>query len=826
MYIDGFGPPVRLDRDTELTGKHHGGGVCLYINPRWCKTVVVREELCNPDIELLAVSLRPFYLPREFPQLFFILVYIHPRANATTATDHIKNVLDRLEQRSPDAPKFIMGDFNHCSIDKSFKGFYQYVNCTTRLGKTLDKCYGSVPDAYRAVSLPPLGSADHSTILLAPAYTPVVKRTERVNKDIKQWTPDSIDRLQGCFETTDWNTLTSCSTNISEQADTVAAYINFCVDNIIPSKKVTIFPNNKPWVTKDLKNILNKFTGSEAEKKEVNREVKRAINIAKLKYKNKVEQTFEKGNLRAAWQGIKNMAAVNSVSTSRKPIQVAGRSSTSLPNDLNSFYTRFEKDNSTQLESIISTLRPDDSGLIINTSEVVRALKRTKKNTAPGPDNICGRTLWHCAEQLGGVFQHLFQGSLTSSTVPAMWKNSTVIPIPKKGTTKVLNDLRPVALTSLVMKAMERIIKEHITMATGSMMDPLQFAYRAGRGVDGAKIFILNTIHQHLEIPKTTVRLLFADFSSAFNTMQPHILAEKLITRFHLNHQLTLWIIDFLTNRSQRVLVNHTLSDTLFTSTGSPQGCVLSPLLFILYTDNCRSTQPNCHFVKFADDTVLLSLLPSHIQHHSSALQDFILWCEKSCLELNISKTKDMIVTFSPKQRQLAEAVTTIIQQEPVEIVEVYKYLGTAFDNLLRFSSNTEEILKKCHQRQYLLRKLKSFGINKAILTTFYYAFIKNVITFSFTSWFHSITLQNRNRLLSVVKVCSKIIEQPVRTLTTLCDQQTIKIAHRIIQDPAHILSSEFEWLPSGRRLRCPGCRTQRRKASFVPRAVRLLNDS
>ena len=64
-----------------------------------------------------------------------------------------------------------------------------------------------------------------------------------------------------------------------------------------------------------------------------------------------------------------------------------------------------------------------------------------------------------------------------------------------------------------------------------------------------------------------------------------------------------------------------------------------------------------------------------------------------------------MIVTFSLKQRQMAEAVTTIIQEEPVEIVE--EYLGTLFDNRLRFSSNTEEILKKYHQRQYLLRKIK-----------------------------------------------------------------------------------------------------------------------
>lgn len=125
------------------------------------------------------------------------------------------------------------------------------------------------------------------------------------------------------------------------------------------------------------------------------------------------------------------------------------------------------------------------------------------------------------------MFQHLFQGSLNSSTVPAMWKNSIVIPIPKKGTTRALNDLRPVALTSLVMKAMERIIKEHITKASSSMMDPLQFAYQAGRGVDDAKIFILNTLHKHLEIPNTSARLLFADFSSAFNTMQPQILAES-----------------------------------------------------------------------------------------------------------------------------------------------------------------------------------------------------------------------------------------------------------------------------------------------------------
>lgn len=87
--------------------------------------------------------------------------------------------------------------------------------------------------------------------------------------------------------------------------DIVTSYISFCVDSIVPTKKVPIFPN-KPWVTKELKAILNKkkrlfYTGSEFEKKEVNREVKRAIKAAKLKYKSKITQTFTQGNLHAAW---------------------------------------------------------------------------------------------------------------------------------------------------------------------------------------------------------------------------------------------------------------------------------------------------------------------------------------------------------------------------------------------------------------------------------------------------------------------------------------------------------------------------------------------
>lgn len=83
--------------------------VCFYINPRWCSTIHVREKLCTPNIKLLAVLCCPFYLPREFPQLFPkpIFVYIHPRAKPTMVTGHIRTTLNKLEQLSPDYTQLI-----------------------------------------------------------------------------------------------------------------------------------------------------------------------------------------------------------------------------------------------------------------------------------------------------------------------------------------------------------------------------------------------------------------------------------------------------------------------------------------------------------------------------------------------------------------------------------------------------------------------------------------------------------------------------------------------------------------------------------------------
>ncbi|XP_039455156.1 uncharacterized protein LOC120433247 isoform X1 [Oreochromis aureus] len=238
LELKGFGSPIRLDRDPGATQKSQGGGVCLYINQKWCKNVTVRRQVCLPDIELLSVSLRPFYLPREFPQINVTVVYIHPKANPKNATDTISNVIHSLQSLSPEAPNIVLGDFNRCDLKKTLSSFYQYVNCSTRFNKTLDLCYGSIKGAYTSVAGPALGSSDHNTVHLLPVYKTVLRR-EKVRKHrIKVWSDDASLALQGCFDCTDWSVFIESCRDINELTDVVCSYISFCRDMIIPSKEL------------------------------------------------------------------------------------------------------------------------------------------------------------------------------------------------------------------------------------------------------------------------------------------------------------------------------------------------------------------------------------------------------------------------------------------------------------------------------------------------------------------------------------------------------------------------------------------------------------
>ena len=137
---------------------------------------------------------------------------------------------------------------------------------------------------------------------------------------------------------------------------------------------------------------------------------------------------------------------------------------------------------------------------------------------------------------------------------------------------------------------------------------------------------------------------------------------------------------------------------------------------------------------------------------------------------------------------------------EKVEVVENFKYLGTVIDNQLNFSDNVNLIYKKAQQRLYLLRKLRSFGVNKEILVNVYRSLIESILSYNIACWFGFIFSLDKNKLGRIVHLGEKITGERLISLNDLYLQSVKRKAIKLVKNDSHPLFDEFSLLPSGRR--------------------------
>jgi hypothetical protein len=367
------------------------------------------------------------------------------------------------------------------------------------------------------------------------------------------------------------------------------------------------------------------------------------------------------------------------------------------------------------------------------------------------------------------------------------------------------------------MKVMERLILRHLRAFTAHLTDPFQFAYQANRSVDDAVAMGLHLILQHLEIPRTYARMLFIDYSSAFNTIIPHKLFFKL-TDLNVPRSLCHWLLDFLLDRPQVVRLKNSLSASLILNTGTPQGCVLSPLLFTLFTNDCTSAHPSTHIIKFSDDTTIEGLISdSNENAYREEVQRVVDWCSENDLELNVIKTKEVVID---PRRKKDPILPLEINGQVVEQVSSFKFLGTTISEDLKWDSNTTSIIKKCQQRLHFLRQLRKFHMSQNIMAQFYRAVIESILSFSITVWYGSTTEREKQQLERIVQQASKIAGCDFPSVASLFGVRSGRKARNIIRDPSHPANHLFETLPSGKRYRALKAKTSRFRSSFFPHAV------
>ncbi len=294
--------------------------------------------------------------------------------------------------------------------------------------------------------------------------------------------------------------------------------------------------------------------------------------------------------------------------------------------------------------------------------------------------------------------------------------------------------------------------------------------------------------------------MLFVDYSSVFNTIVPATLVAKLQT-LGLNRSLCSWILDFLTGRSQVVRMGNNTSSPLILNTGAPQGCVLSPLLYSLYTHDCTATHSSNVIVKF-DDTMVIGLITNNDETaYREEVSTLTKWCQENHLSLNIDKTKELVVDF---RRQSREHTPITIDKTPVERVSSFKFLGVHI---------TED-----------LTRLRKFGTSPRILRSFYTCTVESILTGCITAWFGNSTAGNRRALQRVVRTARHIVGGELPSLQDIYTRRCTRKAWRIIRDSSHPYHRLLSLLPSGRRFRSIRSRTSRLRDSFFPQAIRLMN--
>ncbi len=813
----------RADRDSSLSGKTRGGGLCVYINKEWCNNAAVLSKHCSSLVEFMVVKCRPFYLPREFTAIVIVAVYIPPCANAKDALRELYSAISEQQTNNPDGFFIIAGDFNHANLKTVLPKFYQHVNFATRGNNTLDSVYTTVKHAYKAEPRPHLGYSDHISVMLIPAYRPLLKLAKPVQKQITVWPDNATSALQDCFQDTDWNMFKEAATynnhtDLQEYTETVTAYIKYCIDDVTVTKTITTRANRKPWMTAEVRGLLKTRdeafrSGDKAALKTARANLSRGIKNAKRLYGNKINNQFTNSrDTRSLWQGIQTI-------TDYKPPPQACDDDTSLPDALNHFYSRFEMQNNTSAQKLPTP--PNDQALCLSPADVRKTLSRINPRKAAGPDNIPGRVLKDCAEQLTDVLTDIFNISLSQAVIPTCLKSTTIIPVPKKSPVSCLNDYRPIALTPIIMKCFERLVMHNIKTSLPNTLDPLQFAYRPNRSTDDAISSTLHLALTHLENKDSYVRMLFIDFSSAFNTIIPQQLINKL-SLLGLNNSLCNWILDFLTGRPQSVRVGHNTSSTTTLSTGAPQGCVLSPLLFTLLTHDCTAKFSSNHIIKFADDTSVVGLISNNDEtHYREEVAQLAEWCGANNLSLNVEKTKEVVMDF---RRNSVDHPPLTIDTSTVERVSSTKFLGVHITEDLTWTTNTKSISKKAQQRLNFLRRLKRASLPPPILTTFYRGTIESVLTSCITVWYGNCCAADRKTLQRTVNTAAKIIGAPLPSILDIFLTRCSSKAKSIVEDPTHPSHSLFQLLPSGRRYRSIRARSARLLNSFFPQAVRALN--
>ena len=363
----------------------------------------------------------------------------------------------------------------------------------------------------------------------------------------------------------------------------------------------------------------------------------------------------------------------------------------------------------------------------------LRTLQKLKTNSSSGPDGLPPILFKKLAPELALPLSLLFQSSMSVGQLPCEWKTATVSPIYKSGLACDVNNYRPISLTCIACKIMERMIVQRILvyLRSNNIISRQQHGFLARRSTTSNLLDSLNDWTLAIN-NKHSVTVAYVDYSKAFDVVCHNKLLYKL-EHYGISGDLLSWISGFVSGRTQRTKVGLAFSDQIFLTSGVVQGSCIGPLLFVLYINDVVDViGGKCRCNLYADDLKIYSEIDSQCDENllQNSLDALSKW--SSDWQLNISTKKCSILNIH--QKSTAQPRSYSLADSAVPVCESVKDLGIIVDCNLKFSVHICSIASRAHSRSCLIHKC---FVSKDIdsLLRAYITYVRPLLEYASQAW-------------------------------------------------------------------------------------------
>ena len=474
-------------------------------------------------------------------------------------------------------------------------------------------------------------------------------------------------------------------------------------------------------------------------------------------YSNKFESC--KDDVRRSWKIINEIRSKNSERTLPKSIEIDNKvisNRNNIMSEFNKYFvsvaTELKKSKYSRVHAI-----PDFNKFLknrvcenfefanITVSEIEDIIKNFNPNKC---SDFSSRLLKLINHSLSPILKYLLNNCMHSAIFPNQLKVAGVLPLYKTGNINDISNYRPISILPIFSKLFKKLLYTRLSnfFAANNVIDSCQYGFWAQHSTSHALHFAISSVSQAL-INKSKCAGIFIDFQKAFDTVNHHILLQKL-DHYGIRGRALSLLNNYLVNRKQYVYdSSDVFSETLPIACGVPQGSVLGPLFFILYvndisycvceclsekcTNKCREI---CRFVLFADDTNVFLTAPDNnllfikAQH---ILQKLRTYLDANYLHIHLKKTK-FIHFKTPRTNEVSYEL--FYNDHKIERVEEIRFLGVIINESLNWGSHIDKVIRKLasiNDVLYNIRNSLPVNIRKQI----YFALVNSCLMYALSVW-------------------------------------------------------------------------------------------